>query len=384
MSFAERIDLAASKMGLREPFIAAVVSQMPRIIIADQPNFTAATNGTWMKFGEVWGDQWSDEELFGLYLHEALHVILMHMWRRGDREPGLWNTANDAIINRIIKNKGYLIPKGGVEINWVQESHDSDEVYNKLMQNPPPPSGGKGKGKGDDEGDGRPNGGWNDQGDLEDAPDEATRADVEARIVTSAKMARECGDTSALIDRILGEVGRASVRWQDELRAVMQQTARNDFTYSRFSRRFIGRGMYFPTLRSEEMGGLAIGFDTSGSVTEEMAQQLAAEIQGIVDDTNPEWVEVVYCDAEIGGKQRFERGDPVVLKVVGGGGTRFKPVFDYFIEKAQDTQVAAMIYLTDMEGNLEECPQPDFPVLWGLVGHREYEAPFGKVVKVHL
>jgi predicted metal-dependent peptidase len=261
----------------------------------------------------------------------------------------------------------------------VQESHDSDEVYDKLMKDAPP----KGKGKGDG-GDDKPNGGWNDQGDLEDAQDEATKADVEARIVTAAKMARECGDTSALIDRILGEVGKASVRWQDELRAVLLQTARNDFSYARFSRRFIGRGMYFPALRSEEMGGLAIGFDVSGSVTQVMADQICAEIQGIVDDVNPEWVEVVYCTSEITGKQRFERGDPVALKVVGSGGTRFKPVFDYFIEKSQTSTVAAMIYLTDMEGNLEECPQPDFPVLWGQIGTGDYEAPFGRVVKVHL
>jgi len=119
-------------------------------------------------------------------------------------------------------------------------------------------------------------------------------------------------------------------------------------------------------------------------VTDEMARQLAAEIQGIVDDTNPEWVEVVYCDSAIGGKQRFERGEQIKIVPKGGGGTRFKPVFDYFIKKSESETVAAMIYLTDMEGNLEECPQPDFPVLWGLVGAREYGAPFGKVVKVHL
>jgi predicted metal-dependent peptidase len=111
MNFEERIDLAASKMGLREPFIAAVTSQMKRIMVTDDPEFTAATNGTWLKFGVQWGEQWNDEELFGLYLHESLHVILMHMWRRGDRHPGVWNTANDAIINRIIKNKGYSLPK---------------------------------------------------------------------------------------------------------------------------------------------------------------------------------------------------------------------------------------------------------------------------------
>lgn len=377
MSFEQRVDLAASKLGLREPFIAAVVATMPRIIVKDDKEFTASTNGTWMKFGEEWGAQWNDEQLFGLYMHEALHVILMHMWRRGDLDMGLWNTANDAIINRMIKNKGYQLPAGGVDIPWVKEDMDSDDVYKRLKDEADKqPKGGKGKPD--------PNGGWDDKGDLEDAPDEATKADVEARIITSAEMARACGDGSALIDRILGEVGKASVRWQDEMRAVMMMTARNDFSYSRFSRRYIGRGMYFPTLRSEEMGGLAIGFDVSGSVSQQMADQLCAEIQGIVDDTNPEWVEVVYCADRITGVQRFERGEPLKLKVVGTGGTRFKPVFDHFQKVAEVERVAAFIYLTDMEGNLTECTEPEWPVIWGNVGSGDYTAPFGKVVKVRL
>lgn len=375
MTFEQRIDLAASKLGLREPFIAAVVATMPRIIVRDDANFTAATNGTWMKFGEQWGSQWNDEQLFGLYLHESMHVILMHMWRRGDLDPGIWNTANDAIINRMAINKGYQLPAGGVNIPWVKEDMDSDDVYKRLLDEAQKqPKGSKGPG----------NGGWDDQGDLVDAPDEATKADVEARIITSAKMARECGDGSALIDRILGEVGKPTVRWQDELRAVMMQTARNDFSYARFSRRYIGRGMYFPTLRSEEMGGLGIGFDVSGSVTQHMADQLCAEIQGIVDDTNPEWVEVVYCTDRITGTQRFERGDPLTLKVVGTGGTRFKPVFDHFEKVAETRNVAAFIYLTDMEGNLGECSEPPWPVIWGNVGTVDYDAPFGKAVRVRI
>ena len=142
--------------------------------------------------------------------------------------------------------------------------------------------------------------------------------------------------------------------------------------------------MYLPALCSEEMGGLAIGFDTSGSVDQRMADQIAAEIQGIVDDTNPEWVEVVYCDSSIAGTQRFERGEPIQLKVQGGGGTRFKPVFDYFDVVNETQRVAAMVYLTDMEGNLSECNVPEYPVLWGNVGGRDYEAPFGKVVQVRL
>lgn len=397
MTFEERIELAASKTGLREPFIAAVVCKVQRIIVDGDPRFTAATNGVFKKFGKVWCEQWNDEQLFGLNLHEDMHIILMHMWRRGDRDPALWNIANDAIINRMILNKGYQLPPGGVDIHWVTEAMDSDEVYLRLLkereQNKSKPQQGKGKPQpgqgqpgagdpGDPDGESEDKGGWDKQGDLEDAPDAATQADIEATILTAAKMARECGDQSALIDRILGNVGKPSVRWQDEVRVMLRSASRDDFTYRKFSRRFIGRGRYMPSLHTESIGGLGIGFDTSGSVSDAMAQQLAAEIQGIVDDTNPDWVEVVYCDASIGGTQRFERGDPIVLKPVGGGGTRFRPVFDHFIDK--DEKIAGLIYLTDMEGNLAECPEPDFPVIWGLVGGRQPEAPFGKIVRVDL
>jgi predicted metal-dependent peptidase len=115
-----------------------------------------------------------------------------------------------------------------------------------------------------------------------------------------------------------------------------------------------------------------------------MADQLCAEIQGIVGDTNPEWVEVVYCTDVITGVQRFLRGDPLALKVVGTGGTRFKPVFEHFEKVAETERVAAFIYLTDMEGNLGECVEPAWPVIWGNVGSRDYDAPFGKAVKVRL
>ena len=377
----ERLETAYSKLGLREPFVAAVVCKLQRIVVDGDPSFTAATNGVYTKYGRVWCDKQDDEQLFGLAFHEALHVILMHMWRREDREPGLWNTANDAIINCMVLAKGYKLPADGVFIPWVTESHDSEGVYIKLRDQRDKRKQQGDKGKPGDPGEAQ-KGGWDNQGDLEDAPDAATQADIEATILAAARMARECGDTSALIDRVLGEVGKSEIAWQDEVRVMLRSAQRNDFTYRRFSRRFVSRGLYLPALYSESIGGLGIGFDTSGSVTDAMAQQLGTEIQAIVDDLDPDWVEVVFCDTTIGGTQRFERGEPIELKPIGGGGTRFRPVFDYFEDK--DEKVAGLIYLTDMEGNLDECDEPEFPVIWGNVGHRGQEAPFGKVVTIRI
>ena len=409
-SLESRLETSASRVALREPFIMAATGKLPRIVVDKDPDFTAATNGTWLKFGREWveGNVANDEELFGLDLHERLHVVLMHMWRREGRDPGVWNVANDALINDYIKSRGYALPKGGVFIDWVTQEMNSEDVYNKLMQqNPPPPAGkqgtgnpgdGKGQGGSGQPGDGDPSdqpgkgkgvtdkfgkGGFNKRGDIEDAPDEASLADVEATIRAAAQMARDCGAGSSIVDHILGQPPKSSVKWTDEVRAVLTSSARDDFSFRKFSRRFLHSGLYLPSLHSDAIGGLLVGFDVSGSMSPADCLQVAGEIQAIWDDLRPDWIEVVYCTDCITGTQRFERGEELVLKPVGTGGTAFKPVFDYAGTLQEDGQrIAAMVYLTDMCGDLQECVEPDFAVVWGNVYGRDTPAPFGRVVRV--
>ena len=377
----DRIDLAYSKLGLREAFIAAVMTRVKREV-SDKVS-TAGTNGAWVRFNEKFCEPLSDEELFGLVLHESCHVVLMHMWRREGRDPRLWNYANDAIINAYIKSRGWQLPKGGVHLSWVREEHSSEYVYNKLreQQQQQQQSGGGGDDEGDDDQDGM-GGGFDGTGDLEDAQDEATRVDMEATIVAAAKMAKECGQGSALIDRVLDKVGAAKVRWQDVTRSMLTESAAADYSYLRPSRRFIGSGLYLPSLRTDALGGLAIGFDTSGSMGPSECNQIAAELQAIVDDLNPAFVEVVYCDSAVTRVERFERDEPLELHPKGGGGTRFQPVFEHFANTGE--HYCGMIFFTDMEGYLEECEEPSYPVVWADIGQSHPDAPFGTRVEVPL
>ncbi len=379
----DRIDLAYSKLGLREAFIAAVMTRVKREV-SDKVS-TAGTNGTWVKFNPKFCEPLTDEELFGLVLHESCHVVLMHMWRREGRDPRIWNYANDAIINAYIKSRGWQLPKGGVHLSWVKEEHSSEYVYNKLkeqqQQQQQSGQGGDGDGEGDEDSDGM-GGGFDGTGDLEDAQDEATRVDMEATIVAAAKMAKDCGQGSSLIDRVLEHVGESKVRWQDVTRSMMTESAAADYSYMRPSRRFIGSGLYLPSLRSDALGGLAIGFDTSGSMGPNECNQIAAELQAIVDDLQPAFVEVVYCDYSVTHVERFERDEELRLHPKGGGGTRFQPVFEHFAESGE--QYCGMIFFTDMEGNLDECEEPPFPMIWADIGFSHPKEPFGTRVEVPL
>lgn len=379
----DRLDLAYSKLGLREAFIAAVMTRVKREV-SDKVS-TAGTNGTWVRYNPAFCDPLTDEELFGLVLHESCHVVLMHMWRREGRDPKIWNYANDAIINAYIKSRGWQLPKGGVQLSWVKEEHSSEYVYNKLkeQQQQQKQSGGgsSGSGEGNDDQDGM-GGGFDGTGDLEDAQDEATRVDMEATIVAAAKMAKDCGQGSSLIDRVLENVGNSNVRWQDVTRSMLTESAAADYSYLRPSRRFIGSGLYLPSLRSDALGGLAIGFDTSGSMGPAECAQIAAELQAIVDDLQPAFVEVVYCDYAVTHVERFERDEELRLHPKGGGGTRFQPVFKHFAETGE--RYCGMIFFTDMEGDLAECEEPPFPMIWADIGSSHPEEPFGTRVEVPL
>jgi predicted metal-dependent peptidase len=442
----KRVETAYNKLGIREPFVAAVMSKIKREVVVDPRIPTAATNGAWVKYNPNFTAKCSDPQLFGLVLHESLHVILMHMWRRGQRHPGLWNYANDAIINLYIRSRGYELPENGVDVKWVTEAMSSELVYKRMKdelpeppEKPEPPAGGKpcedgeGEGEGEEEGeegddkggsgsgggdddddsaddgsgsgsgsgsggsadgsggdegpedDGIPKGGWDNSGDLLDADDEASKADLEATIITAAQMAKTCGQGSALIDRILGDIGKPSVDWEDVCREMLTSSARTDFSFSRPNRRYVWQNIFMPSLLSEAVGALLIGFDVSGSMSQSEANQVAAEITAIASDLNPEFVEVVYCDTRITKVERFEQGDDVVLNVVGGGGTAFAPVFDYLA--ASEEQYAGMIYFTDMCARTSHLVQPDIPVIWAdTSGHygKENPPPFGVVVEVKL
>lgn len=382
----DRLDIAYSKLGLREPFIAAVMTRVKREVSAVVP--TAGTNGSVVYYNPEFVAPLTDEQLFGLVLHEASHVVLMHMWRRDGRDMSLWNYANDAIINAYIKSRGFELPSGGVHLSWVTDAMSSEEVYERLRQNPPPPQGG-GKGSGNGKGNGAPGegqpnaGGWDGTGDLQDAVDDATRCDMEASIVAAAQMAKDCGHGSALINRILANVGTPHVRWQDVLRSLLTESSACDYSYSRPSRRFIGSGLYLPSLHTPSMGGLAIGWDTSGSVGQKECDQIAAELQSIVDDLQPAFVEVVYCDSSVTHVERFDRDEPLDLKPKGGGGTRFQPVFEHFANQSE--RYCGLIFFTDMCGDLTECEEPEFPVIWAnTYSFTPSNVPFGTVVPVPL
>lgn len=382
-----RIDECASRLAVRLPFISTIFSSLDRRIDPNVP--TACVGGTRVRFNPEWMDTLNDEELMFVAAHEALHVAFLHSYRIGDRDPHLWNIAGDACINleltTITGANKMTMPSNkdgtprGVLIPWVDSDMTAEIVYQKLQEE----GGEKYKpgfdGEIDLEGPGAGNAGQ--AGD--DADGRATQmseSEVVTMVLQAAKVAFASGDKSSLIERIVGAARASTTDWKEELRAAVSVSAKNDYSFKRFNRRFVYQGVYLPTLYSEEIGELVVGVDVSGSVTQHQLECIQQELYPIVEDVHPSKVVVMYCHSHVCLVEEFQQGELIELKIPEVGGTDMREIIEEIGRR--NLRPAACIIFTDMMTPFPE-EEPEYPLLWGAVGApRGIVAPVGRRVEV--
>jgi predicted metal-dependent peptidase len=100
-----------------------------------------------------------------------------------------------------------------------------------------------------------------------------------------------------------------------------------------------------------------------------------AEIQSILEGQRPDLVRVLYFDTRVHKIEVYQAGQPIKLSPVGGGGTDFRPCFDWIEENAVRPDM--VVFLTDLYGTVPS-ERPPYEVIWASTGARE--APFGRFV----
>jgi predicted metal-dependent peptidase len=191
----------------------------------------------------------------------------------------------------------------------------------------------------------------------------------------AVRMTKMCGQEPVNVERALQQTRESRQDWRAILRTFIAATTASDYRWTPPNRRYIGSGLYLPSVDRSGVGPIVIGVDTSGSIGQEELDQFAGEISAISDEVQPEAIHVVYCDAAVQASQLFTCGDPIQLEPKGGGGTDFRPVFQWVEEN--DIQPTCLLYLTDL--CCTEYPDvPDYPVLWATDSRRT--APFGETI----
>ena len=371
----------------KQPFFGTLAIQLE--LIEDPAIPTLATNGTYIRFNPTFISELPSDVLQAAIAHEVMHVVLMHLTRRGEREHGRWNRAGDFVINGTLKECGFTLGEGWLYSEKLLHK-TSDEVYN-LLKSEEGEGGGGGEPGAPGSGGGSPQPGksgcgWYVECDHAHGEQVKDLEDKTKQMVASVAAAMQGvgnlpGSLKALIDAILYK----PQDWRQMLRHFVEEATRDDYSWTRPNSRYIGRGICLPSLRGRRIKPFVIAFDISGSVDSELVKQFVGAVNDLMMEIKPESVELVQCDTQIQKHESYQPEDMPLrtMEIVRGGGTDFKPVFDWIEDQGLDP--SGLIYFTDMLVGQSEFPKGgcDYPVIWVVPQNANAKtAPFGTTVKM--
>ena len=392
-----RISKQRSALVLDQPFFGALALRLK--VVEDLACKTFWVDGESLGYNPAYLATVSDLECRGVLAHEILHVANGHCFRQGPRDADRWNQACDYAINPIVKQAGFVLPSPHLDDSRFH-GKSAEEIYAVLTQEArqkeKEKSGGKPGANAPDGQQTAANGANTPSAAPEpDAPPscgevrpyvgpEKAAKEAEWKVATlqAAKAAKMRGALPGSLAALVEAASEPSVDWRAILMRFAQQVTNDDYSWAMPNRRYLQLGLYLPSLHSPAVGDAVFVRDTSGSVFDETQAQFAAEVINVAEVVRPARLIVMDCDRRVTQVQVFERGDPIELAPVkGGGGTSFVDPFRRLEEEGINP--AFLVYLTDMDGAFPGVA-PSYPVLWASTTplNRAREAPFGEMVEV--
>jgi len=411
------ITKARARLLVRAPFIGSIALGFAWVNAPDIG--TMATDGRSVWFNPEWCEGRGVEKTMGVIAHEVLHVVNRHHLRRGERDAELWNVAADLLINRLLEDDKYVLPSDGLfDRDRRYAGLPTETIYARLLeqqrQQQKPErqndrqssSQASGSGNGHDptasgqtSGHAKPEQGeahsgddtfparhWGEVRDLTKPNGQRLSAteriqaehDLDVRIRQAAAAAKRVGKFGIAL-REMVEIATDRVDWRDKFRVAFDGVLRGEVSWARPNRRYIQQGLYLPGWRRTGAGRIGFVLDTSGSISANELSVYTAAVLGILEETGPEVVALIQCDAQVQRIDTIQAGESFDrIEVHGRGGTKFQPAFDWIAESGFGAD--AIVYATDL--NCSDQPRdPGVPVIW-LTPTRNRTMPFGEIVPV--
>ena len=359
---------AKSMLLVRHAFFASLALNLEYIETEDTE--TMATDGKAIYYNPAWVATLELIEIMSVIAHEVLHVAFCHHLRRNGRDQARWNKACDYAINWILVESGvFRLPEGGL-FDEQYKGMTAEQIYNKM----PTEDGEDDPSAGSDPLVGEV---WDATNDDVEPLTESEKASEEMKAQSTVSEAMDAeqrvglGEVDAAVREAL-EVNKIdAVAWYEQLAQWVTQYMTSRSSFNTPDRRLLHTGHILPAATREPEFNLLIAWDTSGSLTKEISGMVKAHINNIVQALNPSSVEIIYCDTKVRGGDSFTRcvgAGPWEMEVemqniqpLGGGGTRFDPVFKHIEDN--DMEVDCLVYFTDGIGQVN-VTEPDYPVLW--------------------
>lgn len=389
----DKIVVARVGLLLRHPFFGNMATRL-QIKECDDWCPTAATDGRNLFFNTEFFSKMTSKEIEFVIAHEILHCVFDHMTRREDRDPQLHNIACDYIVNNTLVRDNIGEKPKAVQIfqDWKYDGWASEAVYDDIYKKGKeqmeqlgklldehidwekgestggttqgPNSGGKGKGP------------TYSKEELENIKNEIKES------MMSAAQAAGAGNLPAEIERIIQQFTEPKMNWRELLQQQIQSVIKNDYTFSRPSRKGWHSGIILPGTNYDETIDICIAIDTSGSIMSQQVEDFLGEVQSIMEQYRDYNIKIWCFDTDVHNEQDFNSSSETLesYKIEGGGGTDFMANWEYMKENDIVPKKFIMFtdgYTWDGWGEDDYCD-----TVFVINGHHDknMEAPFGTTV----
>jgi len=347
--------LITARVGLllKASFFGNLATRL-KLVNADEWCGTAATDGRHFYYNSRFIKMLRPKEIEFLFGHEVLHCVYDHFGRRGERDPQIWNIANDFCVNADLKkhNVGEFITSVPALYDRKYEGLSSEEIYDDLMKNVQKISiddlvkkllDEHLDGEGDDEskdGKGRPK--------LSEAEKQQIRDEIKEAMLAAAATVDGAGNLPAGVKRLIQDLTEPKMNWRELLRMQLESTIKSDYTWMRASRKGWHMDAVMPGMKLDPMIDIAIAIDASGSIGEAMLKDFLSEIQGIMDSFPAYRIHVLTFDTDVYNPAQYNSDNLDSIcdyEVSGGGGTDFDCIFTYL--KENEIEPKRLVVFTD-------------------------------------
>ena len=388
--------LITARVGLllKASFFGNLATRL-KLVNADEWCSTAATDGRNFYYNSRFIKMLRPKEIEFLFGHEVLHCVYDHFGRRGDRDPQLFNIANDYCVNAdlITHRVGEKITSVPCLHNPKYDGMSSEEIYDILYEKAEKIDIGKLLDQmidehldGDDDGEG--NGGGdgeevdgNGKGRPRLTPEERQQIkdEIKEAMLAAAATVDGAGNLPAGVKRLIQELTEPQMNWRELLRMQLESTIKSDYTWMRTSRKGWHMDAVMPGMKVDPMIDIAVALDASGSISETMLKDFLGEIQGIMDSFPAYRIHVFTFDTEAYNPAQYDSDnldDICDYEVKGGGGTDFDAIYNYL--KAEEIEPKRLVVFTDGYPFGSWGDENYADTVWILHGTTTIEPPWGQ------
>ena len=345
-----------SQLTLKHPYFGMLASRLKHE--SSETITSYASNGKRFLYNPEFIAKRSIDEMMFILTNCVMHHVLSHQQRRLGRRGSLWQLATDYAINNMLHSNGVEIPQGA-NYNKEYEGMYAEEIYESLKEAhfgdipdafddenvdpnanlvPDTPA---------EEEQNPDSSQFSNLDNIDEALDPESESQWNYAESISQELAQRKSAMPSGLNRLAQKVKVNDIDWRFELYNAINRHMRNNYAFMPPNKKHIHRGFVLPSLTSDTLS-LCVAVDTSGSINDALLGAFMEEFKTIMQNFPAVQIELIIADAKVHAHYTFQGGEKMDFPLKGGGGTDYRPVFDYI--DANLPMNTMLLYFTDGDG----------------------------------